>query len=221
MKYLYDYNRSPSYLVGGLRDLFYEELENKKFEIIKLKSNGYVIEFEYLLCKINDYRFMLHEILSYRLENNQIFVVVEHLNKKEVIKINVENFENVEKLIDILNIVIDSKEISLRKYHDLQDKINNEMTYYKLKFKFENEEIYYKLHGEIQNLDDEELVESIKILKENEDLYFVLKNEKILIPDLDCRKLKSIDINNIYCSNVYLTPTDEDFIIIAEFLLYL
>ena len=107
-----------------------------------------------------------------------------------------------------------------RKYHDLQDKINNEMTYYKLKFKFENEEIYYKLHSELQNLDDEELLESIKIVKENEDLYFVLKNEKILIPDLDCRKLKPIDINNIYCSNVYLTPTDEDFIIIAEFLLY-
>lgn len=222
MRYLYDFESKANYLTGTLEDLFWEELENNHYEAINYEDekNSVYFDNECMMAKINKTKFVISDIDSYCFDSDSITIYLSERRKSKMIRVYCSNKKLTSKLIKDIEIIIKSKADSLNKYNQLKDNFNKNYVSKTLVFKFENEKIFNDCFGDFEKLDKVEKVEAVNLFVEKGNLFFIYKNEKVLIPDLDCRELKKLDINSFYCSEVEFQPLFVDYICRAEFHLF-
>ena len=222
MKYLYDYKMYPNFLRGELEEIFLEELENSEVVDIEYRDRDVTIE----MCKkanvayIDGEMIFVSEIESVCNNGRLIVFFIRRLGEKKRIEIYIDDEKIAKQFILNLHAIIKCKEKALTKYDISALYLSSNYKEYYLNFKFDNETIFWRCYGYYDEWDNEKFAQHINLIKENNEIYMQFGNEKIMIPDVECKVLKAVNLDDVYCSKVELDPLEDDYVVKIKMLLY-
>ena len=209
MKYLYNYNNRPCFYNGALSDIFEEELnkfERYKSLLIDEKGAHIKILLEDMYIHINKDRYFVSDLIGYKEYESYISIKMDRIESKEY-KLKISDEEKLDKLLELLEHIIDSKEVSLNEYYTLQEELNKKYDYYNFKIRINNENVFYMYYGDFERMNKKEKIELIKLEKKDNNIYLNIKDNNFILSKILYPYLYNIDIDEVYCSNIELVSS--------------